>query len=124
MAVTVLTGITDQNFDDEVLESALPVFACFTVRWCRSCYPTCLVANELAEKYEGKIKFVRVDADRSPEISARYHVRALPTIIIFQDSQPAKTLPGYQERRSLKYLLDSLLAQEGLENKRGELNVI
>jgi len=112
MAGTVLTGITEQNFDDEVLESALLVFACFTARWCHSCYPTCLIADELAKKYEGKIKFVRVDAEKSPEISARYHVRALPIIIIFQDSQPVKTLPGYQEPGSLKYLLDSLLAQE------------
>jgi len=78
MVGTMLTGITEQNFDDEVLESALPVLVCFTARWCHSCYPTCLVADELAEKYEGKIKFVRVDAERSPEISARYHVRSLP----------------------------------------------
>jgi len=118
MVGLVLTGITEQNFDDEVLESALLVFACFTARWCHSCYPTCLIADELAKKYEGKIKFVRVDAERSGKISARYHVRALPTIIIFQDSQPVKTLPGYQEPGSLKYLLDSLLAQEELENER------
>jgi thioredoxin 1 len=124
MAGTMLTVSTDQNFDNEVLESALLVFACFTAPWCRTCYPACLIADELAEKYDGKIKFVRVDAERSPEISARYHIRALPTIIIFQNAQPVKTLPGYQEPGSLKYLLDSLLAQEELENKRRELNVV
>jgi len=118
MVGTMLTVSTDQKFDDEVLEYDLLVFACFTTRWCHSCYPTCLVADELGERYEGKIKFVRVDAERSAEISARYHVRALPTIIVFQDSQPVKTLAGYQEPRSLKYLLDSLLAQEELENER------
>ena len=119
MVGMVLMGVTDQNFDNEVLESASLVFACFTAPWCHSCYPACLIADELAKKYEGKIKFVRVDADRSPEISARYHVRALPTIIIFQDAQPVKTLPGYQEPGSLKYLLDSLLAQEELKIKEG-----
>jgi len=118
MAGTALTGVTDQNFADEVLESALLVFVCFTAPWCRTCYPACLIADELAKKYEGKIKFVRVDAERSDEISARYHVRALPTIIIFQDSQPVKTLLGYQEPGSLKYLLGSLLAKEELKNKR------
>ena len=118
MAGTVLMGITDQNFDNEVLESALLVFACFTAPWCHTCYPACLIAGELAEKYDGKIKFVRVDAERSPEISARYHIRALPTIIIFQDAQPVKTLLGYQEPGSLKYLLGSLLAKEELKNKR------
>ena len=124
MVGTRLTVSTEQNFDDEVLESALPVFACFTAPWCRTCYPTCLIADELAEKYKEKIKFVRVDAERSPEISARYRVRALPTIIIFQDAQPVKTLPGYQEPGSLKYLLDSLLAQQELKNKRKLANGI
>ena len=118
MVGTVLMVSTEQNFDDEVLESDLPVFACFTAFWCHSCYPACLIADELAKRYEGEIKFVRVDAERSGEISARYHVRALPTIIIFQDSQPVKTLLGYQEPGSLKYLLDSLLAQQELKNKR------
>lgn len=104
----MITEITGQDFDEEVLESELPVFACFVARWCHSCFPTCLLADELAGKYQGKVKFVKMDVEKSPEISDRYHIAALPSIILFQGSQPVKTLLGYQEPRSLRYLLDSL----------------
>ena len=104
----MITEITGQDFDEQVLKSELPVFACFVAQWCHSCYPTCFIADELAKQYEGQIKFVKIDAEKSPEISDRYHIVALPAIILFQDSQPVKTLLGYQEPRSLKYLLDSL----------------
>lgn len=106
----VVTEITEQNFNDEVLKSDLLVFSCFTAHWCHSCYPTCLIADELARQYEGKIKFIKVDTEKCPEISARYHVRALPSIVIFQNSQVEKVLPGYQEKASLRDLLDALVA--------------
>jgi thioredoxin 1 len=57
------------------------------------------------------VKFVKVNAEKSPEISDRYHIVALPAIILFQDSQPVKKLLGYQEKTSLKELLDDLLAE-------------
>jgi thioredoxin 1 len=104
--------ITDKDFEREVLKCKLPVFTCFTAEWCRSCYPTCLLAAELAEKYGDKIKFVKVDVEKSPEISARYRVIALPAILIFRDSQPMRKLVGFQDRRSLKRLLDSVTAEE------------
>jgi len=110
MTGKMITEITEQNFNDEVLKSELPVFTCFTTHWCHSCYPTCIIADELARQYEGKRKFVKVDAEKSPEISARYHVRVLPSIIIFQDSQVVKMLPGYQEKALLRGLLDALVA--------------
>ena len=61
MVGKVLTEITKQNFEEEVLNSDLPVFACFTTSWCRSCFPACFVADGLANRYEGQIKFVRID---------------------------------------------------------------
>ena len=112
----MITEINSQDFDEEVLESKLPVFACFIAHWCHSCFPTCLLADELAEKYQGKVKFTRIDAEKSPEIRAKYHVIALPSIILFQDSQPVKKVLGYQERASLRKLLDALLA--GGENSQ------
>ena len=110
MANKMVTEITEQNFNDEVLKSELPVFTCFITSWCHSCYPTCFIADELAEEYKGKVRFVKVDAQRSPEILARYYVRVLPSIIIFQDSQVVKMLPGYQEKALLRSLLDALVA--------------
>lgn len=100
--------ITDQNFEKEVLKCKLPVFACFTAEWCHSCYPTCLFADELAERYRSTVKFVSINVDKCPAISTRYRVIPLPTIIIFCDSQLVKKLVGFQDRKSLIRLLDSI----------------
>ncbi len=104
--------ITDRDFDREVLKCKLPVFTCFTARWCHSCYPTCLFADELVKEYDGSVKFVRLDMEKSPEISERYHVITVPTILLFKDSQPVKKLLGFQERKSLKRLLGDTIAKE------------
>jgi len=94
-----LNEVTEQNFDEEVLNSALSVFACFTTSWCRPCFPTCFVADELANRYEGRIKFVRIDKEKVPEISDEYHITVVPSIALFQDSQMIKKLLGYRRTR-------------------------
>jgi len=108
MAGKMLIEVTEQNFDEEVLNSDLPVFACFTTSWCRSCFPTCFVADELANRYEGRIKFVRIDKEKAPEISDEYHIIVVPSIFLFQDSQMIKKLLGYQEESALRDMLDAL----------------
>ena len=102
-----MINIVDKDFDKEVLEYELPVFTCFTARWCHTCYPTCLFAEQLAKEYDGRVKFVRLDTEKCPEIAERYHVIAVPTILLFQESQEVKRLIGFQDRRSLSILLKS-----------------
>jgi thioredoxin 1 len=117
--------ITDQDFKKEVLECQIPVFACFTTRWCHSCYPTCLFGDELANEYEGRVKFVKVDVETIPHISAGYHIIAVPTILIFKDSQPVKKLLGFQELRSLRTLLNSVIAEsDRLPSRRLQTNEV
>ena len=110
MAGKMLTEVTEQNFDVVVLNSDLPVFVCFTTSWCGHCFPTCLVADELVNRYEGRIKFVRIDKEKATEISDEYSITVVPSIILFQDSQITKKLLGYQEKVALRDLLDALLA--------------
>ena len=102
-----ITG-RDFDFDKEVLGCELPVFACFTTQWCASCYPTCLFADQLVKEYDGSVKFVRLDTEKSPGIAERYHVIAVPTILLFQESQEVKRLLGFQEGRSLRSLLNNV----------------
>jgi thioredoxin 1 len=104
--------VTEQDFDREVLECELPVFTCFTTQWCRSCYPTCLFANGLVKEYDGSVKFVRLDMEKNPKISERYHIITVPTILLFKDSLPVEKLLGFQERGSLKRLLGDAIAKE------------
>jgi thioredoxin 1 len=104
--------VTERDFDKEVLECELPVFACFTARWCHTCYPTCLFADELVKEYEGNVKFVRVDTEGSPDTSARYRIKVVPTILLFKNSQPVEKLLGFQNGESLKRLLGDVTAKE------------
>ena len=103
-----MVDITERDFNKEVLECELPVFACFTTEWCHSCFPTCLVAEELVREYEGRVKFFKIDRELSPEVAERYHVIAVPTIILFYNSKEVKRLLGFQDRRSLRKLLNSV----------------
>ena len=110
MVGKMLIEVTEQNFDEEALNSDLPVFACFTTSWCGHCFPTCLVADGLVNQYEGRIKFVRIDKEKVPEISDEYHITVVPSIIIFQDSRMIKKLLGYHKEEALRDLLDALSA--------------
>ncbi|HEY33087.1 MAG TPA: hypothetical protein G4O10_08290 [Dehalococcoidia bacterium] len=103
--------ITGIDFEKEVLGCEVPVFACFTTEWCQPCFATCLVADQLAREYHGVVKFVRLDVEESYEIAERYHVIAVPTILLFHNSKPIKRLLGFQERSSLRALLSSATSE-------------
>ena len=103
----VVAEIEGQDFNTEVLQSDLPVFACFTTSKCSSCFPACMVANSLAEEYDQRVKFVKCDVERSPEVIEKYGIGISPTIVIFQNSEIVRKLVGFQERHSLKRLLET-----------------
>lgn len=111
--------ITDQNFDKEVMQCELPVFVCFTAKWCDSCYPTCLFADQLVKEYDERVKFVRVDIEENPEIAKLYHIIPLPTILLFWDSQPVKKLIGFQDRPMLRQVLSGLIGERELPRRTG-----
>ena len=117
-----MVEIAERNFDKEVLECELPVFACFTTEWCHSCYPTCLFADQLVNEYDGRVKFVRLDTEKNPEIATRYHVIAVPTILLLQESQETKRLLGFQDKWSLRRLLNSVVDEsDRLPSRRLEM---
>jgi len=108
----MITRVTSQDFEDKVLKSDLPVFACFTTSWCRSCFALCLVIEDLARQYKQRIRFVEVDAEDAPELVERYHLRALPAVLLFKGGKPVKKSLGFRSRAPLKNLLDMLAARK------------
>jgi len=105
----MVTEITGQDFDEEVLKSDLPVFACFTTSQCGSCFALCLVVEGLAKEYEGRMKFVTVDVEAEPKLTARYGIVPLPAVLLFKHSKPVAKLVGFQDKWSLRNRLDELL---------------
>ena len=105
----MIIEITGQDFEEEVLKSALPVFVCFTSAQCGTCFALCLVADDLAREYEGRLKFVTVDVEAAPKLAARYGIVPLPAILLFKHSKPVAKLLGFEDKWSLRNRLDELL---------------
>ena len=113
----VITEIADKDFNSEVLQSDIIVFACFTAAWCSSCFPTCISAKSLAEEYCQRIKFVRCDAEKCAATVKKYNIGVFPTIMLFQSSGMVKKLVGYKEKHSLRRVLDGYLTVSSVECK-------
>jgi len=114
-----MVEITGRDFNKEVMESRLPVFVCFITGWCHSCFPTCLFAKEIAREYEGRVKFLKMDKEVSPDIAERYDIIAVPTILLFNNSKELKRLLGLQDGRALRKLLDSVIGDERVKVDKG-----
>ena len=106
----MITRVKRQKFEDQVLKSELPVFVCFVTSWCGSCFALRLVMKSLVKRYRNKMRFVEVDAEETPEIVEKYHLRALPTMLIFKDGKPVKKLLGFRHKRELIVFLDKVVA--------------
>lgn len=75
------------NFESEVLKSDVPVLVDFTATWCGPCKALAPIVEKFADSFSGKVKVGKLDIDDSPEITAKYGVRSVPTVIIFKGGQ-------------------------------------
>jgi thioredoxin 1 len=87
-------AVTSENFDAEVLQSAEPVLVDFWAAWCGPCRVVAPSVEEIATEYRGKLKVVKLDVDENMEVSARYGVQSIPTLLLFKGGQPVERLIG------------------------------
>lgn len=100
---------TKENFDEEVLHSALPVMVDFYADWCGPCKMMGPVVEELASEYEGKIKIGKINVDDNPDIAARYDVMSIPNFVFFKDGKAVDSAVGGMPRAALQEKLEKLL---------------
>ena len=86
--------VTDKSFRKEVLKSKVPVLVDFWATWCGPCHQIAPHIEQIAKDYGGKIKVAKLDVDRNRVMSGRYNVQSIPTMIIFEDGQPAARIVG------------------------------
>jgi len=101
--------VTRDNFQEQVLNSALPVLVEFGADWCPPCKMLAPTVHALATKYADKLHVGIIDSDEHPEYVQRYGVMGLPTLILFQNGKPVQRMVGYQpsariEAQILPYL--------------------
>ena len=100
---------TDNNFDDEALNSDIPVLVDFTATWCGPCKMLSPIIDELAKEYEGKIKIGKVDTDANRNISSKYNIMSVPTLLFIKDGKVVDTAVGVLPKAALEARLNALL---------------
>lgn len=85
---------TDDNFNEEVIKSDLPVVVDFWATWCGPCRMIAPIMEELAEKYNGKVKIGKLDVDENQQTAIKYGVRSIPTVLILKGGEVVDTVIG------------------------------
>jgi thioredoxin 1 len=102
--------ITQGEFADEVTRCAQPVVVDFYATWCGPCRQLSPMLDRVAGGFTGKIKFVKVNVDESPELAQNFQVQAIPTVLLFKDGKLADRIAGAPMEAELKSKLDALVA--------------
>ena len=92
---------TDQNFEEEVLKSELPVLVDFFAVWCGPCQMMAPVIEEMAKELEGKVKIGKMNVDESPQTAEKFGIMSIPTLILFKDGQVVKTFQGFRTKEDI-----------------------
>ena len=100
---------TDQNFKEQVLDSQTPVLVDFWAEWCAPCRIVSPIIEELASEYSGKLKVGKLDVDSNSQAAQDYGVMSIPSIILFKNGNPIKTMIGAKSKDNYKREIDSIL---------------
>jgi thioredoxin 1 len=101
--------IKADDFDAEVVKSTLPVVVDFFATWCPPCKSLAPIFDRVAGGFAGQIKFVKINTDEAPEISAQFGIRGVPTMIFFKNGKATNTLVGLRPEADIKAAASALL---------------
>ncbi len=108
MASANVKEFTDSNFDTEVLSASQPVLVDFWAEWCMPCRILAPTIDDVADEHQGAVKVGKVDTDANREVSVRYGINAIPTVIIFKGGEVAKKFVGLTKKEDIDAALAEL----------------
>jgi thioredoxin 1 len=111
--------VTEQTFEQEVQNAALPVLADFWAAWCGPCRMIAPIVEELARDYEGQIRVAKIDVDENPDLANRFGIMSIPTLAVFVDGQVVSRIVGYVPKAELKRHIDTALNARALRVAAG-----
>jgi thioredoxin 1 len=105
-------AVSDQTFEAEVLKSSEPVLVDFFAEWCGPCKAMAPALEQVATELKGKIKVAKLDVDQNPEVTQRYRIQAMPTLILFKDGKVAAQHVGalVQKKKIEDFINGSIVA--------------
>ncbi len=89
-----IVHLTEKNFDQEVVKSALPVLVDFWAEWCGPCRALTPVIDEIAKELSGKIKVGKVNVDEAQDLAAQFNIMSIPTLLVFKGGKPVDMIVG------------------------------
>ena len=93
---------TSTNFVEEVLNSNIPVLVDFWATWCGPCMMLAPILKNIAEKYAGKVKVVKINVDEEYELSKNFGIMSIPTLMLFNNGEMVKKTLGYMEQPAVE----------------------
>lgn len=100
---------TDANFDQEVLQSKIPVVIDFYADWCVPCRIVSPIIEELAKEYEGKVKVGKLNVDDNQNTAGKFGIMSIPSVILFKNGNAVKTIIGAQGKEKYKKEIEEVL---------------
>ena len=105
----MVTDLTDKEFEQEVINSDLPVLIDLWAPWCGPCRMIAPVVEKLSAKYGGKFKFFRLNIDENPQTPAKYRVMSIPTLMFFKDGAAVDMVVGAVPEKAVTPKIEALL---------------
>jgi len=104
-----LGEVTDDTFELEVLKSDKPVLVDFWAEWCQPCRQLTPAIEAVAQKYDGRAKFLKLNVDDSALTGQRYGIKGIPTLIVFKDGAEAERVVGTTSKENISRMIDRAL---------------
>ena len=101
--------VTDDSFEQAVTNASGPVLVDFWADWCGPCRAISPALEEISAELDGRIRVLKLNVDDNPEMTARFNVRSIPTLMIFKDGQPAATKVGSAPKSAIKAWVEQSL---------------
>ncbi len=102
--------VTDASFEDDVIKAETPVLVDFWADWCAPCKMIAPIVEELADEFDGSVRFAKLDVDSNPKTATNYGIRGIPTLLIFNGGQPVDQVVGAVSKSVLKRRLKEAIA--------------
>jgi thioredoxin 1 len=104
-----IAEVTDQSFEEEIINSELPAMVDFWAEWCGPCKTVGPTVEELSKEYKGKINIVKMNVDENRKTTTRFGIRNIPTLILFKGGEVVQTIIGAQPKSHIEEELKKLL---------------